>query len=222
MPLTVTSPLQFPNTPMAPMIDFDALIRRAGHKGVLNPNSIRVVDTKTGSIVPFALSEHFAYGNTGQVQWVIEDPAHKQYEIRFRMAAKRSPLLPRNRTPMIGVGDVLRYNANAPRPFPSIGRGICRLIDLTGDGKPDFVGCGGYAYAPRWPFGGIFCFPRVGETGKFEFGDLVRVRYLETANSTEFRDFSHGYKHADIADLNGDGLPDVVFTAMFSNKGSKW
>ena len=67
MPLTVTSPLPFLKTPMAPMIDFDALIKQAGLNGVLNPNSIHVVDTKTGSVVPYALSEHFAYGNAGQV-----------------------------------------------------------------------------------------------------------------------------------------------------------
>ena len=90
-------------------------------------------------------------------------------------AILRPPLLPHRQAPLIGVGDLLRYNANAPRPFPTIGRGICRLVDLTGDGKRDFVGCGGYAYAPGWPFGGIFCFPRVGETNRFQFGDMVQI-----------------------------------------------
>ncbi|MFP6770626.1 MAG: hypothetical protein VB859_20800, partial [Planctomycetaceae bacterium] len=164
LPLSVTSALPLPNTPMSPLIDFKSIIQRENLGGVLDPNSIHVVDAETGKPVPHSLSEHFAYGDAGEVQWVIKNPAHKRYEIRFATVTGRPPLLPRRQAPLIGVGDLLRYNANAPRPFPTIGRGICRLVDLTGDGKRDFVGCGGYAYAPGWPFGGIFCFPRVGET----------------------------------------------------------
>ena len=221
LPFRVTSALPLPNTPMSPLIDFASIIRGENVGGVLDPNSIHVVDAGTGKPVPHALSEHFAYGDAGEVQWVVGNPACKRYEIRFRTVTRRPPLLPRGQAPLIGIGDLLRYNANAPRPFPTIGRGICRLVDLTGDGKRDFVGCGGYAYAPGWPFGGIFCFPRVGETHRFTFGDMVRVRFLKSADSTKFSNFSHGYKHADVADLNRDGLPDLVFTAMFSRKAAR-
>lgn len=211
--LRVTSPLPCPKNPMDPMIDFGAMLRKAGLNGVLDPRSIWVVNVSTGQTVSNALSEHFTYDDKGRVQWVIEDPAHTKYEIRFQTAARRFPLVSRSDTPLIGTGDLLRYNTDAPRPFPPIAR-LSRLIDLTGDGKPDLAGCGGYAYAPGSPFSGIFCYPRVGDPEKFQFGDLVRVRYLEKSDSKDFKHFTPGYIHADIADMNRDGLPDIAFTAM--------
>ena len=50
--LTVTSELPYSKVPMDPMIDFDMLIKQAGLKGVLNPNSIEVINIKTGDVVP--------------------------------------------------------------------------------------------------------------------------------------------------------------------------
>ena len=154
-----------------------ALLRKAGLNGVLDLRSIRVVNISTGQTVPNALSEHFAYGDKGRVQWVIDDPSHTKYEIRFQTAARRRPLVWRSDAPLIGTGDLLRYNTDAPRPFPPIAS-LSRMIDLTGDGKPDLVGCGRYAYAPGSPFSGIFCYARVGDPGKFQFGDLVRSQQV--------------------------------------------
>ena len=54
----------------------------------------------------------------------------------------------------------------------------------------------------------------MGDPEKFQFGDLVRVRYLEKSDSKDFKHFTPGYIHADIADMNRDGLPDIAFTAM--------
>ena len=154
---TVTSPLPCPKIPLDPAIA--VLIRGGRLPGVLDPGSIHVIDSKTGRSVPHALSEDFAYGDKGRVQWVIEDPTHTEYEIRFRTAVRRPPLSAHNVVPMIGTGDLLRYNAAEPRPFalpyPS------RLVDLTGDGRRDLVGCWSYGYAPGQPWGGIFCYPRV-------------------------------------------------------------
>ena len=53
---------------------------------------------------------------------------------------------------MIGVGDLLRYNAGQPRPLALIYP--ARLVDLTGDGTLDLVGCWNYAYRPGWPWTG--------------------------------------------------------------------
>jgi len=216
--LTVTSKLPPCNVPMDPAIDFGELIKQAGLPGVLDPNSIEVIDLKTGKPVPHAVTEDFAYGDKGRIEWVIKDPTHTEYEIRFRTVEKRPPLRPANYTPLIGTGDLLRYNAGVPRPFalPS----AARLIDLTGDGKRDLVGCWSYAYRPGDPWDGIICYPRVGGADRFEFGDLVRVRYLDDRDSTAFHHFtssSHAMS-ADFADLNGDGLIDVAFRPQFQDQ----
>ena len=82
---------------------------------------------------------------------MIENPAHKQYAIRFDVVRQRPPLKPAKYTPRIGVGDLLRYNAGVPRTIALSYLG--RLVDLNGDGKRDLVGCWNYAYRPGWILG---------------------------------------------------------------------
>lgn len=208
--LTVTSGLPFAKIPLDPTIDFAAAIKQANLPGVLDPNSIAVINVTTGKTVPHARTEDFAYGDRGRLEWVVDNPAHQEYEIRFRTTKTRPPLRPAQFTPKIGTGDLLRYNAGKPRPItPSY---LSRLIDIDGDGKRDLLGCWNYAYRPDSPWDGIICFPRVGDQSKFEFGDLTRVRYLDKDDSTDFKHFSKIYMHADFADLNGDGLVDVVYS----------
>ncbi len=215
VPLVVTSELPFPKVPMDPMIDFTSLIAKAGAEGVLDPNTIEVVDVKTGQVVPHSLSEDFNHGDKGRVLWLIEDPAHTKYEIRFQTAAKRPLLAPQKHIPMIGVGDLLHYNAGTPRP--SVLRWPSRLVDLTGDGKLDLVGTMPHFFAPPTPPNkaihcGIVCYPGVGSTDRFEFGDMVRLRYLDHAKDREFKYFGGPSQCADVADVNGDGLPDLLYT----------
>ena len=219
--LKITSSLPCENIPMDPMIDFTSLIQppdsiyHQGYPpvaafGVLNLNTIQVMDSKTGKVVPHALSEHFSYGDKGRVLWLIEDPDHTEYEIRFRNAAKRPPLIPQKYIPMIGVGDTIRYNAGVPRP--STMRYPSRLVDLTGDGKPDLVGALSHVYVPGWPYGCIVSYPRMGSMDKFEFGEMIRVRYGDQIEAGAFKDFRGPYLAADVVDLNRDELPDVLYT----------
>ena len=209
--IEVTSPLPKGNVPMDPTIDFGEVIREHGGKGVLDPNSFEVVNVVTGKPVPFARSEDFAYGDRGRLEWVITDPGHTKYEVRFRASAVRPPLQPQARTPLIGVGDLLRYNAGQPRPFAL--QFPARLVDLTGDGRLDLVGCWDYAYRPGWPWSGVVCYPRVGDPAQFEFGDLTRIRYVKKPESNSFQHFGNISMTADVdfADFDGDGLVDVVW-----------
>jgi hypothetical protein len=214
--LKVTSELPRGNVPFDPTIDVAKIIADAGLKGVLDPNSIRVIDKTDGAEVPFARNEDFAYGDSGRLEWVIKDPSHKEYEIRFQTAEKRPALTPQDYVPLVGVGDLLRYNAGEPRPiampFPA------RLVDLTGDGKPDYAGCWNYAYRPGSPWDGIICYPAVGEPESLVFGDLVRVRYVDNPDSSEFKQCSKVYMTADFADLNGDGLVDYIYCPSGDDK----
>jgi len=208
--LTITSPLHFRNVPMDPTIDFGTKIREAGLRGRLDPNSIEVLNPATGHSVPHALPGDFAYGDKRRVEWVICDPAHIHYEIRFRVVAKRPPVLPRENTPLIGVGDLLRYNAGRQRPITLLYSS--GLHDLIGDGRPDLVGCWNYAYRPGVPWDGIICYPRVGPQNTFEFGDLIRVRYAEGPDTSEFKHFQHTNMAVDFTDLDRDGDIDLVYT----------
>ena len=212
--LTVTSalPADLGSIPMSVEIDFGEQIERTGLPGVLDPNSIEVIDSATGQTVPHARTEDFAYGDSGRVEWVIEDATHKDYEIRFRTATTRPALEPQDYVPRIGVGDLVRYNAGEPRPIAM--PNSMRLIDITGDGRCDLVGCWNYYHRPGSPISGIVCYPRVGPEEAFTFGDMARLRFVEERGSSDYQHFPGTYVEADFADLNGDGLVDIVFAEM--------
>lgn len=204
--LTVTSPLTFPRTPMDPTIDFRQFLDQAGDDGALDVNSFAVLDAATQEIIPCAVNEDFAYGDKGRIEWVITEPDHREYLIRFSSAPERPLRAPAAYTPLIGVGDLPRYNAGEPRPI--VAAYLSGLVDLTGDGQRDLVGAWNYAYRPGWPWDGIICYPVVDQAA-FTFGDLMRMRYLEDG---VFKHFSSIYMACDFADFTGDGRVDLVYS----------
>jgi len=197
---------------MDPVLDFGAMIRRAGLPGVLDPNSIRVIDSVSGQAVPRSLGKDFGSRDRGRVQWVIVDPAHRCFEICFRTAPNHSPIIPQGPIPLIGTGDLLRYNAGQPRPIPLFY--AAALVDLTGDGRPDLAGCWNYAYRPGDPWDGVICYPRWGEREAFLFGGLTRLHAIEKSAVGLPADFRHTYMSADFADFNRDGRIDLVVTGQ--------
>ena len=204
--ITVTSPLEFANTPLDPTIDFGEHVVQAGLQGVFDANSVVVRDVTTGERVPHALSEDFAYADRGRIEFVIADPTHAEYDIRFSTKPERSPIRSQACVPAIGVGDLLRYNAGVPRPittFYSMG-----LHDLNGDGIADLTGTWNYAYRPGSPWDGVIVYPSVDRDREFEFGNLVRLRH--EADEPQF--FSHVYMSSAFADFNGDERIDLVIT----------
>ena len=218
IPIRVTSalPTGLGDIPLSVEVDFGRAVRDAGLQGGFDPNSIEVVDGMSGGVAPHARTEDFAYSDRGRVEWVIRDPAHREYEIRFRVADRRPPLEPQGYVPMIGNGDLLRHNAGEPRPIA-----LCysmRLVDLTGDGRQDLAGCWNYYYRPGSPVSGVVCYPRVGPAEAFTFGDLTRLRYVDHRGSREYRRFPGIYVEADFADFDGDGLVDIVFAEAFKQE----
>jgi len=212
--LHITSPLpaDLGHIPMAPEIDFAALMAAAGATGVLDPNSIEIRGRHSGGLVEYALGEDLLYGAQGRIEWVITDPACRTYDISFRTVERRPPLAVRHRVPQIGVGDLRRYNAGVPRPI--VLHGAARLVDLTGDGGADLVGCWNYYHRPGWPISGVVCYPRA--AADFCFGEMIRLRYVEARGAEELLHFPGTYVCVDVADVDGDGLVDLVFAEQGS------
>jgi FG-GAP-like repeat len=216
IPVTVTSKLPFPKVPLDPKINFPSIIQQAKLPGVLDPNSIKVINLSTNQVEPHALSPHFRNNNHGHVRWIARDLSENKYEIRFQIIKSRSILKPSSYIPMIGVGDLVRYNANEPRPVSLFY--VSRMVDLTGDGRNDIIGCECYTTEPNWPaervpkgWGNIMCLPVLESQNDLLVGDAIKLRYREPG-STSLHFFDAGYLHGDIKDLNGDGLPDLTYS----------
>ncbi len=222
--ITSSLPADLGLIPFAPEIDFAALIAGAGATGVLDPNSIEIRQCDSGQPVEYALGEDLFYGERGQVEWAIGDPQCLAYDISFRAVDCRPPLAVRDRVPMVGIGDLLRYNAGAPRPI-ALG-GSARLLDLTGDGRSDLLGCWNYYRRPGTPISGVVCYPRA--AGDFCFGEMVRLHWVAKRGSQALQPFPGTYVCADFADVDGDGLIDLVFAeqdggevSFFLNTGER-
>ncbi len=216
--LTIQTELPAGRVPLQAHIDFNKFLKVGGHKGVLDPNSIQVTNLVTGRSIEFARTEEFAYGDAGTLEWVITDPQHKKFRVGFREVVSRPPLVPQDYVPPVGVGDLLRFNSGPSQPIAL--PYASKLIDLSGDGIVDLVGCWNYAYRPGWPWDGIVCFPGIKRNSTHgtnsmlpQFGDLTRIRYVPRGDekSTARRDFENIYMWADFADFDSDGNLDIVW-----------
>ncbi|NKB71616.1 MAG: hypothetical protein GKR89_31465 [Candidatus Latescibacteria bacterium] len=218
--IDITSPLpaDLGRIPFAPSIDFAALIAQAGATGVLDPNSIAVVNLTNGTRVDFARSD-----DLGRIEWTVDDPNHTAYQIHFATAPTRPPLIPQPYVPLVGSGDLLRYNASTPRPI-TLANSL-HLLDITGDGRADLVGCWNYYHRPGEPISGLVCYPRTGTVDDLLFGDMARLRYIEDG---ELKHFPGVYVRTAFADMDGDGLVDMAFAdrndshiTFFRNTGQR-
>jgi hypothetical protein len=211
---TITSalPADLGYIPISAEIDFASLLPNGGSDARLKPASIVVIDLADDTVVPHHLTEDFAHGDHGRVEFVIGDPTHTRYDIRFSSLASgetRPPLAPSWTVPVVGVGDLLRFNANEPRPITMF---CFRLVDLNGNGHADLAGTWNYYHRPGEARSGVVCYPRLdGGSDALHCGDQVRLRFREPGSAQLF-DFPGTYVDADFGNLSGNGEPDLVFT----------
>ncbi|MGC3971301.1 MAG: VCBS repeat-containing protein [Pirellulales bacterium] len=226
VPVAVTSPRPQGATPISVELDFAEILRKLKLPGVVDPNTITVHDPAKPdqlATVPHALHPRIRYGDKAAVQWISRVSSASQVEIRFRTAEKRPFVRPRSNTPLIGLGDLLRYAGPTPQP---LGASLAtRLIDVDGDGLLDLVATDYYTTEPLWPeripqsWCPFMCYPGVvaaadpfGESSQLRFGDAIRFRYRDKPDAPQ-KFFVGGYMHCDVSDLNGDKLPDLAFAA---------
>jgi len=208
VPVEITSDLKHPNTPLSVRIDLASHIREARLQGHPDINSLRVINLETGQPVPSARTEDFLYGNTGRLEWVIADPRHRRFEVRFQTTTKRQPPRPQGHVPAIGVGDLLRYNAGPHRPITAFFQ--AELHDLTGDGHLDIVGSWNYAYRDGDPWAAPICYPGIDPARPTQFGNLQRLRFFDPASPDDIQEVNTAYSAVDCLDLDGDGRLDLV------------
>ncbi|MAT13897.1 MAG: hypothetical protein CMJ46_01350 [Planctomyces sp.] len=206
----VVTPLEYPNTPLDPLIDFSKWISTDDSSPLLDPASIEVIDVTTGMEIPHSLSAEFHYGNSGRVRWVAKGPEATEYEIRFRTTEKRAATLQRESIPRVGIGDLLHYNATTPRPVTTFY--AATLVDLNNDGKSDLAGCWNYAYAPEETWNGVIAHLRRDQATGITVGERIQLRFQHEDDETSFHFFDGTYQSCDFADLNGDDLIDLVQT----------
>jgi len=214
--VSVISELPCSHVPLSVEVDFS--------DGV-DPSSIVVVDAVNGVRIPHQLSEHFHYGTKGDIRWVVKISDHRDYWVYFNEGGDQAPSVLQGTADLVGVGELLRYNAKEPRPLNLIY--LSGLADLNGDGLRDLMGCWNYGHSPFWPWDGIWCYPRTGSSDRFLFGDLHRLRIVDE-ESDEPKILSHIYMSADFADFDGDGRTDFIYSprgedvvTIFLNKGGR-
>jgi hypothetical protein len=212
LPVQVMTDAPYPHIPLPVHIDFGAQVKASGLSGVLNPNTIQVRRATDDQVMAHALSEDFTWGDAGTVSWTASLSTPQDFIITFGVTETRVPLQPRASIPLIGTGDLLRYNAGTPRPITL--PYLSGLHDLDGDGLRDLLGCWNYAYRPGQAWDGIILYPRRGTAKDFNFDEMTHLRYVTKEAPNVFQFFSSIYMQADFADFNGDGLLDIVYSPL--------
>ena len=150
------------------------------------------------------------------VEWAITEPSHRRYELRFRTLPPGGPLPPppidpRGRVPIVGCGDLLRYNSAEPRPITLATHGSRLLPAMGRPDRHDLVGAWNYYHRPNEPRGGLVCFPRTDPSSALLFGDMVRLHYRTSPDDPQLHHFQGTYTAVDFCDLTGDGSIDILF-----------
>jgi hypothetical protein len=210
LPVEISAPHNLGLVPVTIPLSFTQLLTNAKIAGAVDTESIEVVDIN-GAPLPHALSESFQWSTDGKVSWVLPPGDGQGVEIRFSVLPKPKPFLGQRHTPRIGDGDLLRYNAGELRPV--VLSYLSGLHDANRDGTRDLVGCWNYAYRPGVPWDGIVVYPRRSENATL--GELTHLRHRpEGGPSDSATFFSSIYMHASLADLNGDGYLDIIYSPL--------
>ncbi|MCC6442659.1 MAG: VCBS repeat-containing protein [Armatimonadetes bacterium] len=206
--ITLDSPRRFSRVPYSIEVDFDRIFEERGIAGSFDRFSVRVEkvmpDGKTAA-APFYLSESFLTANAGAIHWLIEDTDVRRYIVRFD-ARERGPYPPPRRVGLVGDGDCLRYNDGRLHPLHVGMHAAAIPVDWNGDGKTDIITPQIYSHALGSPWFCIRCFLNEGDNERPVYGEGIPLRVRKDG---AWHPLEAGYC-IDIADWDGDGLPDLL------------
>jgi len=198
--------VNIPNTPCPLEIDFGRILVEAGVKEPFDYNSVVVV-RRDGQETDYSVSEHFRYGDRGQVRFLIKDISPLDYHIYFDTHRGKYRPDP-DYIPAIGVGDELYENTGEWEPAET--GGFPQLLDLTGDGTPDLIGSQFWGNMFGWPYNVIWGFPNAGEEDKLKLGDYTRVRIIDKPGGPPHILSERFYVRTHFVDWNRDGNIDMI------------
>jgi hypothetical protein len=209
--------ITFPNTPCELEVDFSRRLKELGVHGEFDANSVFVEGKKPGaeSYVPldFRISEHYKYGNSGKISWVIPSPEMTEFRIWFD-AASDPPRNPPADIPAIGIGDEIMFNIDEPAPLVTMSASL--LADFNGDGVTDVLAINHCSDRFGWPYDGILFQPGVREDeGGLVVKDYHRLHFIPAGGTVaDLKPLHARYNWVWPVDWDLDGLMDILYISM--------
>ncbi len=206
-----------PNTPCELEVDFPRCLKELGVEGEFDPNSVLVegMNPKSDSFTPldYRISEHYKYGNSGKVSWVIPRPDMIEFRIWFDVHSD-PPRKPPADIPVIGIGDEIMFNTDEPAPLVALTAPL--LADFNGDGITDVLAINHYSDRFGWPYDGILFRPGVREdAGGLEVRDFHHLHFIpEGGTMADLRPLHARYNWVWPIDWDRDGLMDILYISM--------
>ena len=199
IPISVDgSTVNRPHTPVSVTLDFGALPPGVG----VRPETIAV--WRGEDRVPHRVASEFAYGDVGEVHFVIESPADLEYTVTVEEGERQRVPVPEV-MPAIGIGDTLHHNTGRKMPLKTFEGPM--ITDLTGDGTPHLTDAIYWGSHYGWPLNVIM--HRAG-CGDLEFGPMAAVRYRKTAGGDPELISEDFYIWHHLVDWDGDGRLDLA------------
>jgi hypothetical protein len=209
--------ITFPNTPCELEVDFSRRLKELGVHGEFDANSVFVEGKKPGAesyvALDFRISEHYKYGHSGKISWVIPSPEMTEFRIWFD-AASDPPRNPPADIPAIGIGDEIMFNIDEPAPLVAMSAPL--LADFNVDGVTDVLAINHYSDRFGWPYDGILFQPGVREDeGGIVVRDYHRLHFIPAGGTVaDFKPLHARYNWVWPVDWDSDGLMDILYISM--------
>jgi hypothetical protein len=205
------------NAPCELEVDFSRSLNELGEAGEFDPCSVAVegknLETGRFDQLDHRLSEHYKYGRSGKVSWLIPAPDMTEFRILFDTASD-PPRKPPAHVPAIGIGDEILFNTDEPAPLVAMSAPM--LGDFNADGITDVLAINHYSDRFGWPYDGILFHPGIREDGDgILIRDFYRLHFIQEGGiESDLRPLHARYNWVCPTDWDGDGRSDILYISM--------